>query len=207
MKVSIPTKVFIASQHCTASKDVRYYLNGVNLRLSDGTSGQVYSTDGHVLFAASFDIEYTDDSQIDDCKGLFDIIIPVVAVKHAAKIKSNYVILESLDNGSYALAGLQFQAIDGVFPDVARVIPDSKVFDPDNTPGQFDPTLLVRCQKALAAWHNSKAVYPMYHQGDKSCAVIQHDNTAICVVMPIRVDAGSQPWGFTVKTEPLAKAS
>ena len=205
MKISLKTEIFKAAQHCCANKDVRYYLNGACLRIADGERGQVYATNGHVLFAASFDIDASED--ISDCKGTFDIIIPIDAVKHAAKSKNKLVTLNSMTNGQYMLNGLAFTAIDGKFPDVARVIPAKSAFTGDITPGQFNPELLVRCHKALKAWFNScPQVFATYHQDPNTCAIMQGpDNSAICVIMPVRVDMNDTPHNFTVLSDAPAE--
>ena len=206
MKISLKTEIFKAAQHCCANKDVRYYLNGACLRLANGEKGQIHATDGHVLFVASFDVDYYED--ISDCKGVFDIIIPLDAVKHAAKSKTKMVSMESLPNGEYLLNGLCFTAIDGKFPDIARVIPDKKAFSVTPAPGQFSPELLVRCHKALNAWFNFKRdAFSLYHQGPDSSAIMQGpDNSALCVIMPVRIkDAPDLPYNFTVLSDAPAK--
>jgi hypothetical protein len=202
MKLSIPTTVFKAAQHCAAVKDVRYYLNGINLRLCNGSTGQVYSTDGHVLFVANFTIEYQESADIADCQSTFDLIVPLEAVKHASKSKNKLVVLESMDNGCYLLDGLMFAAIDGKYPDISRVIPDRAKFKPDNLPGQFNPELLVKCQKALRAWFNNKTgVYQLFQQGANDTALMQGpDNSGFCVVMPCRVESNDSPYSFTLLT-------
>ena len=53
MQVSIPTSALKAAIHCAATKDVRYYLNGVNIEFCHGDVPHInlISTDGHVLSA------------------------------------------------------------------------------------------------------------------------------------------------------------
>jgi hypothetical protein len=198
MNIVIDRRIFKAAQHCMSTKDVRYYLNGICLRIDNGIKGQVYSTTGHVLFAASFNIE----NHAEAIKGVFDIIIPTDAVKHAAKGKTPSVDLISLDDGGYLLDGFRFIAIDGKYPDIARVIPDSN--DVSNEPGHFNPALLLLCDKALAAWHDTKETATLYQNGPSNSAIMQGpDNSAISVVMPWGIDKDSpdQPYNFSVLAE------
>jgi hypothetical protein len=80
------------------------------------------------------------------------------------------------------------------------VIPDSKNLS--NEPGNFNPTLLVLCDKALAAWHGTKTPSTFYQNGPNNSAVMQGpDNSAISVVMPYRCDSPDKPYSFSVLAE------
>ena len=165
------------------------------MRIDNGIQGQVYSTDGHILFACRFDIE----NQAEVIKGIFDIIIPIEAVMHDAKGKTPKVDLVSLDNGEYMLDGMRFAAIDGVYPDVARVLPNTSAYTPE--PGDYDPELLVRCDKALKAWFDlkpkNKGSIKLHQNGLNSAMMQGPDNTGVCVIMPLRAPDQSM-FSFTV---------
>lgn len=180
-----------------ATKDVRYYLNGICLRIDAGIEGQAYSTDGHVLFVCKFEIE----NNADAIKGIFDLLIPVEAVKHAAKGKNTSVELISMDDGSYLLDGMRFLAIDGKYPDITRVMPDSKSILKSGDAGNFNPALLVRCSKSLATWHDTTnpTHLALYQNGPDKSAVMQGpDNSALCVIMPHHIDAPDKAYSFNI---------
>lgn len=197
MNIVIPRAIFKAGVHCAANKEVRYYLVGVCLRLQED-KGQAFATDGSKLFACRFDVEGNDQS------GMFELIIPIDAVKHASKGKTKSVDLVSLDDGSYLLDGFRFCAIAGKYPDVSRVIPNSNF---EQKIGNYNPALLLDCDKALKAWHDNKGLTPQLYQNGSNAALMQTDNTAICVIMPLRLDSNDTAYGFTAMSVNQAKVA
>jgi DNA polymerase III sliding clamp (beta) subunit (PCNA family) len=93
MKINLERRIFAAAIHCAAQKDMRNYLNGVCLRLN-GTEGNIYATNGHMLFAGAFVLESFDD--MSDCTGAFDILIPLATAKEIAKGYGKRNVLQTL---------------------------------------------------------------------------------------------------------------
>lgn len=157
MELIIPTKTLAAAIHCAATKAVRYYLNGVHVRVDESQGVFVESTDGSVAFQ-----DQLSDLAPDDTKGPFGIIIPLAAVKTATKTKAPALCLKSLPDGRYSLGDVLFTAVDGKFPDVDRVMPRR---DDENYNGPlpvFDAELLLRAQKALQTAMATKNVFAMW---------------------------------------------
>ena len=141
LKIAIPTHVLKAAINCAANKDVRYYLNGVHVRVEEDGSTYIESTDGSMVFQDQLIHLYTEQ------KGSFSIIIPLDAVNSAVKEKTLELVLQALDGGRYSLGNVMFTALDGRFPDLERIVPSKdEYFGPAPT---FNADLLATCQKAL----------------------------------------------------------
>jgi len=153
MEITITRTIFKAAQHAMATKDIRYYLNGVCLRLSRNANkvleGQAYSTDGHMAFLCDFEV-IDERRGSDPAPDFLEMLIPIDVVKHVAKGKLGFVTLTSLDKDKYIIDDMAFTPIDGQFPDISRIVPTTKALT--NEPAQFNPNLLVRADKALRAW-------------------------------------------------------
>lgn len=107
--------------HCAAIKDVRYYLNGVHFELSP-TRLAIVATDGHRLAMAEIVGSFGDVSGVVTVRGS-DIKFILSAIK---AVKGEVVIGVGADTFSIEATGVQrlnFQALDGRFPDWRRVMP------------------------------------------------------------------------------------
>ena len=180
--LNIPTHKLTAAIPCAAVKDIRYYLNGVHLEVT--ASGQVHivSTNGHSLFAGKIENpDWTDDP----VPGGFTLTIPTDAIKTAAKSKSKVITLTDLGGGRYALGDVMFSPIEGTYPDWRRV---AKLVEGEEQPAHFNPDYLVACNKALNTWSNLKGTIPAYihYRGDNAAALTGEDETAFCILMPVR---------------------
>lgn len=140
-QITIPTNVLKAAINCAATKDTRHYLNGVHVRVEEDGQTFIESTDGSVVFQDLLAELHTEQ------KGPFSIIIPLDTVKTAVKAKTVGLCMQALDNGRYTLGDVMFTAVEGRFPEIARVMPRKEpYFGPAPT---FDADLLAVCQKAL----------------------------------------------------------
>ena len=179
MKITLKTNALLAALECSAKKDIRYYLMGINIQIKKDAIGMVYGTDGHILFAGQLPYEG------DYCPPTLDIIIPLDTLKKIDK-KRGIVELEQINN-EYFLDGVRFVPVDGKFPDVARVIPTIE-FNAEEKPALYNPDLLVRARNALAIYTDSKksVTFPMIQRGDDSAVMHAGTNECIVVIMPIR---------------------
>ena len=144
MQINIPTHVIKAAIYCAGTKDIRYYLNGIHIRVTDEQMVYIESTDGVIAFQDRLPHLHETD------KGPFGIIIPIDAAKSAAKTKAPILSFESLPSGRYTLGDVLFSAIDGKFPDIDRVMPAKHPVEschPDAA--QFNPEYLVLGMKAM----------------------------------------------------------
>lgn len=191
--LTIETHKLTAAVPLAAVKDIRYYLKGVHLEVTASGHLHIVSTNGHGLFAGKIEKPLWTSEPL---PGGFTLTIPTDAIKTAAKSKTKHLALTDLGNGRYSLGDVMFTPIDGKFPDWRRVA----VFTPgDEQPAHFNPDYLVACNKALNTWSNLKGTAPAYihHRGDNSAAITGADDSAFCILMPVRVDKVPRSIPFT----------
>jgi hypothetical protein len=188
MKITFKTTSLLAALECSAKKDLRYYLQGINIQIKKIGVGMVYGTDGHMLFAGQlpYDGDYVAE---------LNLIIPTDAVKRLDK-KLDFTELE-FDGQNYLLGGARFAPIDSTYPDIARVIPDIQ-YNIEQTPGSFDPALLVRARAALALYLGTKPkdVFGFIQRGSESAVMHAGTNECLVVVMPMRATNEAPYAGF-----------
>jgi hypothetical protein len=188
MKVTFKTSPLFAALECAAKKDIRYYLQGINIQITKPFTGMVYGTDGHILFAGQLPYDGAVDVPL-------NLIIPTDAVKRLDK-KAEFTELE-YDGQNYLLGGARFVPVDGRYPDIGRVIPsiDSST---EQSPGTFDPDLLVRGRAALSLYLGVKPkdTFNFIQRGSDSAVMHAGVNTCLVVVMPMRAGHEAPYAGF-----------
>ena len=181
MQVSIPTSALKAAIHCAATKDVRYYLNGVNIEFCHGDVPHInlISTDGHVLSALRVPLVYREGAQTAD----FSLIVPLSAIVSATKGAGKVITLSSMLDGRYALGDTLVLPIDDRFPDWQRVIPMTTGLTPASA--TYRPEFLLRGAKCLRDFFNAPKLIPtMLCRGDDGGIMHNGDNSAVVVIMP-----------------------
>ena len=144
--IYIQRNAFKAVSLFQAVKDVRYYLKGVCVQASP-TETRLIATDGHTLAAHRFDCENEGY--------LRELIIPSETVKQILAWKSIHKSCADMPmaltiNGDECRIAWQgdkvavFKAIDGKFPGIARVVPESI----SGEPAQYQSDYMARCQRA-----------------------------------------------------------
>ena len=188
MKITLKTSALFAALECSAKKDIRYYLQGINIQITKPFTGMVYGTDGHILFAGQLAYDGAVDVPL-------NLIIPTDAVKRLDK-KLELTELE-FDGQNYMLGGARFVPVDGRYPDIARVIPDIKS-STEQTAGSFNPDLLVRARNALALYlgENAKRTYNFIQRGNDSAVMHAGTNECLVVIMPMRATNEAPYAGF-----------
>jgi hypothetical protein len=189
MKITFKTSPLFAALECAAKKDLRYYLQGINIQITKDAVGMVYGTDGHILFAGQ--LPYDGDY----CPPTLNLIIPTDAVKRLDK-KLEFTELE-FDGQNYLLGGARFIPLDGRYPDIGRVIPDIQ-YNIEQSPGTFDPALLARARAALALYlgTNPKDVFGLIQRGSDSAVMHAGTNECLVVIMPMRATNETPYAGF-----------
>tara|TARA_R110000868_G_scaffold90299_4_gene250768 strand:- start:386 stop:967 length:582 start_codon:yes stop_codon:yes gene_type:complete len=188
MKITFKTTSLFAALECSAKKDIRYYLQGINIQIKKIGVGMVYGCDGHILFAGQlpYDGDYVAE---------LNIIIPTDAVKRLNK-KAELTELE-FDGQNYMLGGARFVPVDGKYPDTGRVIPDidSSI---DQSPGTYNPDLLIRGRAALALYLGVKPNYTFnfIQRGSDSAVMHAGTNECLVVIMPMRATNEAPFAGF-----------
>lgn len=175
--ITVKTQSIEAACGMAATKDVRYYLVGVQILVRDNGDVHVRATDGTLAF---------DDLMPE--KSAFapaDFIIPLEIAKLIAKSKAPMVEITIGADGRFECVGQIFKPLDGKFPDCDRILPtrDSQF---DTAVNQYDADLLSRCQTAMRiATGFTKAFFKMQNS---PCGLMHRENDTYprCAVMPLR---------------------
>ena len=188
MKITFKTSALFAALECSAKKDIRYYLQGINIQITKPFTGMVYGTDGHILFAGQLPYDGAVDVPL-------NLIIPTDAVKRLDK-KAEFTELE-FDGQNYLLGGARFVPVDGRYPDIGRVIP-SIDHNTEQSPGTYNPDLLVRGRAALSLYLGVKPkdTFNFIQRGSDSAVMHAGVNTCLVVVMPMRAGHEAPYAGF-----------
>lgn len=137
--ITVKTTAVAAAALIAPTKDVRYYLNGVQVKVDEAGRVLVRATNGHIAFEDVGGVE-------GPCPCEF--VIPVDVAKQIAKSKAREVYIVRNDDGAYVCEGRIFKPVDGVFPDIDRVMPKrEKGFE--QVVSYYDADLLSLSQKAM----------------------------------------------------------
>ena len=192
--ITINANALRAAVHCVADKkDLRYYLHGVYVKVKQGKAANapraiVASTNGCILFVGLSEVEPADASPSIDAWFDQSLIIPIDAIKSLDK-RAHVVHLSQIDANTYRLGNTVFTPIDGVYPDIARVIPDNEqLAKREQKPAVFNPGYLASANKALQTYYGAKpdTTYQLNQYGDDSAIMHAGTNDVQVVVMPIR---------------------
>lgn len=174
--ITVKTQSIKAACGMAATKDVRYYLVGVQILVRDDGTVHVRATDGFVAF---------DDVMPEkSAYAPAEFIIPLDVAKSISKVKSHVVEITLSADGRYECAGFIFKPVDGKFPDVDRVMPKRDASF-DSVMVHYDFDLLARCQTAMRiATGLSKAFFKMQNS---PCGLMHRENDTYprCAVMPV----------------------
>lgn len=198
MKLNLDTSMLKASLEAAATKDSRFYLNGVCLDFVNESEMVYVGTDGVILFAGFKPIDWLERGLVAGSQ----LIIPRETVTNALKgYKGSTLELESLPDGKYRLGALLFSAVDGQFPDYERVIPASC----SGESGLYHPDFLGRAYKAVAMAEGrpGKQDYKVQLTQNGEYAGVVQGESKVCVgvVMPYRTLKAVAPYAGWVSLE------
>ena len=203
IKLTVRAEIIAALKLFAADKDVRFYLNGINLEIG-ATESRLVATNGHSL--GCFRVQSEQPGVV---APLSNIIIPndlLKPIKSKGTVEIAIGPLETKKNEkgeevpvsyarpvtlTYAGVSMSGKTLDGVFPDYRRVIP-SKV---TGKPAQFNPCYVGTLAKAYIALHGGKGL-PLVGIGfnGKDGALIDlADENFVGVLMPMRPNAVAMP--------------
>jgi DNA polymerase-3 subunit beta len=203
MKFSIQRKSIRAMLHLAAKKDIRYYLQGVNV-VRDNRGTYLEATDGHILGRLLIDGIKSDTK--------LNVVLPTDALTKLKGTKKqgeewlhfdvNGLSVECIDSQSTT----RFSAHDARFPDADRVIP--LVFkDEDIKPATFNPDLLVRFVDVSEDLYGKRQIPHVLQRGTQSAIVSfpKFDDSFIGVIMPMREDgtASVPQWCYLPSVKPV----
>lgn len=187
MKFELPLSTLRAARLCTATKDVRYYLCGIHVDLA---RGKVEATTGYLALI----LAGPRDAAGGQC------IIPNVAIDALFKAigkRASGTVTVTVDTGKvtleYGHATASAAAIDGTFPDCARVVPERV----SGEPAQYNADYLVTLSEAICAYRDKPGKLDGGHrlnvrlEHNGASPAVMHDggDGVIGLVMPLRSDA------------------
>jgi hypothetical protein len=175
--IEIKTASLRAACECMTTKDIRYYLCGVQI-VRKGDMMHVRGTDGHIAF---------DDATLanEEAGEQVEFIIPAVTAKLLAKVKKPKLQFHLRDDGKWECEDVLFTPLDGKFPDVDRVIPARKSFEPMLEPVYYDAELLYRCQKAMRIATGQPNAFFRLQYANVALMHRETDLFPVCVVMAL----------------------
>ena len=203
MKFTIQRKHIRAMLHLAAKKDLRYYLQGINV-VRDNRGTYIEATDGHVLGRLLIDGIRSDTKQ--------NVVLPTDALlklKGTKKQSDEWLHFEVNGLSVECIQGdstIRFSAHDARFPDTDRVIP--LVFkSEDEKPATFNPDLLVRFMDVSEELYGKRQIPMVLQRGSQSSIVsFPHmDDAFIGVIMPTREFAPAKvpEWCYLPSVKPV----
>jgi DNA polymerase-3 subunit beta len=191
-KANIDLNLVKACALACSKDDYRYYLNGVFIEY-DGSALVSVATDGHRLVAFKYDKPQPDEIE------KFGVIVPLEIIN---KIKLNKVgsiaILKHIEGLrwaiEYTLISIEFDAIDGAFPDWRRVVPTST----SGEIAQFDLKYMADFAKICKMLDKYNTHCPIAHNGTGPALVSFGSSfEGFGVLMPVRMEEplrGAPSW-------------
>lgn len=180
MQVSIQIKTIKALLHFAAKKDIRYYLQGVQIEQGE-TGTFAVATNGHFIAIARIDTQAQAPASV--IVGSDHLAAAIKGAKGAAMIDVDgpKVLIKT------GASEVTVQAVDGRYPDWRRVIRAPQTGEQ----AYFDPDYSATVQKAAREYHGNKALYHVAQNGNSvgHCAI---DDDLQVFVMPVRA-GGSNP--------------
>lgn len=198
IKLTVCAEVIAVLKLFAYNKNVRHYLNGINLEIGRNEA-RLVASNGAML--GCFRVE---SEQPDVDAPLTNIIIPndlLKPIKTTGLVEITIGERETKDNGpvsnvrpvtiTYAGLSISGKTLDGEFPDFRRVIP-SKV---SGQPAQFDPRLIATLAKAWSILHGSNSPHcvGIGFNGNDGALITLADENFVGVIMPLHPRAGVPP--------------
>lgn len=203
MKFSIKRKDIRAMLHLAAKKDIRYYLQGINV-VRDNRGTYIEATDGHIMGRLLIDGIRSDTKQ--------NVVLPTDALSKLKGTKKQGDEWLSFSVEGFAVECIdsqsttRFSAHDARFPDTDRIIP--MVFkDDDLKPATFNPDLLVRFVDVSEELYGKRQIPMITQRGNQSSVVSfpQMDDAFIGVIMPTKEYAPARvpAWCYIPSVKPV----
>jgi DNA polymerase-3 subunit beta len=203
MKFTIKRKDIRGMLHLAAKKDIRYYLQGINV-VRDNRGTYIEATDGHILGRLFVDGIRSDVPM--------NVVLPtehLIKLKGTKKQGDDFLHFSVEGHAVECITAnetVRFQAHDARFPDTDRVIP--MVFkNEDIKPATFNPDLLVRFVDMSEEIWGKRQIPSLIQRGNDSILVSfpGMDDHFVGVMMPCR-DGGMAKvpdWCYRAKTKPV----
>ena len=187
MQFSILRKQLKGMSRIAATKDIRYYLNGLHV-VQDNRGTYIEATNGHMLGRLLID----ETPIANPCS----VILPLESVKSLAATgkKGNESLCFTVDGVKISAINPQgetmiFQAIEGKFPDCDRVVP-TLTSDSGLEPSTYNPEYIqafADCANDLRG-HKSTGISVQIKQRGNDSGIVNIDSEPLFVgiIMPMR---------------------
>ena len=164
----------------SASKDIRYCLNGVNIESTPDCT-RLVATDGHAMGIHKYEVKNSETGTV---------IIPADVVKTILSWKTPKYSTDEITltigkecKVEYHGNSITFAGLDGTFPNYRRVIPAEL----SGVASQFDPDLINRCATA-AKDLGHKPLITIGHNGPSAAIVFIGSYDLCAILMPLRAE-------------------
>lgn len=192
MTFDIDIRALKAAAIAAGTEQTRYYLNGVCIQHTP--TGPIFvATDGHRLIAARHDWQGDAPAPFAPVIVPLELLKRIKIVRKASDVATITLTGDGVDRKvaiDYAGGTVAANAIDGVFPDWRRVIPQS---EPNGVACQFQAQYLDAFRDAMAILSGGKsdAQPRVAHNGDNPAIVDLGEAGAVQafgVLMPYRIE-------------------
>jgi len=186
MQFSIQRKQLKAMSRLAATKDIRYYLNGLHI-VQDNRGTYIEATNGHMLGRLLID----ETPIANPCS----VILPLESVKTLAATgkKGNETVCFTVDGVKITVinpdsTSMVFQAVEGKFPDCDRVVPtvtsdngmQTSTYNPEYIQAFYD------CAKDLGSSCKGITVQIKQRGNDSGIVNIDSEPLFVGIIMPMR---------------------
>jgi len=219
IKLTVRAEAIAVLKLFAADKDVRYYLNGINLEIGRKET-RLVATNGVMLGCFRVESEQPDvDAPLTNimipndllkpikAKGMVEILIGPLETKKDAKGEEVPVSNARPVTLTYAGLSMSGKTLDGIFPDWRRAIP-SKV---SGEAAQFDPRFTGTLAKAWSILHGGKGPHcvGLGFNGNDGALITLADENFVGVLMPLHPHAVTAPetppcWAHDYRLQPAA---
>ena len=192
MSFQINVKALIAANMFASTDKMRYYLAGVNVRWTREFV-TFEATDGHRLVVLRHNMQ----GEVMDFQNIpSSFIIPSTLIARLKLDKYvDYATLDIVDDKvSLTYVGTTYVEgrIDGTFPDIKRVVPETV----NGVTSQFNPEYVQSFLKAARIFNKKQGHVAISHNGDSPSLVNwlnDADVQALGVIMPLRINNTDLP--------------
>lgn len=201
IKLTVRAEIIAALKLFAADKDVRFYLNGINLEIG-ATESRLVATNGYSLGCFRIESEQpevttplgniiipNDLLKPIKAKGMVEILIGPLETKKDAEGEEVPVSSARPVTLTYAGVSMSGKTLDGAFPDWRRVIP-SKV---SGEAAQFNPAYVGLLAKVAAALYGKSKYVGIGFNGNDAALLDFGDENFVGVLMPLRPNAVTAP--------------
>ena len=185
MKINVKLSALHAVAQLAADKEIRYYM--VSVRVEANADQTILTATNGTCVGMYRNVDA--ENEVDD-KVSFLLPLDVIKMLKHAKNGLDAAVIETDDclKGTISVIGgatVSWSAVDGRFPDIARIIPQTC----SGEVAQFDPALIAKFAAANKCL-GSKANLKIWHNGTSAAPITLNDTKFFGVLMPYRDTEG-----------------